>query len=94
MICHKRPDGAAQGERYLFKNYNHKKGKPKDVGYWWTSSTWFNVKYVIAKYCTTSLETILDSTLKQALMADHSEAFAMWDRGASHFLLPLDNLPK
>eukprot|EP00975_Prorocentrum_lima_P055467 11631045-Prorocentrum_lima.AAC.1 len=27
-------------------------------------------------------------------MADHSEPFAMWDSGASHFLLPLDQLPK
>eukprot|EP00975_Prorocentrum_lima_P016769 3554004-Prorocentrum_lima.AAC.1 len=27
-------------------------------------------------------------------MADHSEPFAMWDSGASHFLLPLDNLPR
>eukprot|EP00975_Prorocentrum_lima_P009621 2050599-Prorocentrum_lima.AAC.1 len=41
MICHRHPDGAAQGEIYFFKNYNHKKGKPKDMGYWWTGSTWF-----------------------------------------------------
>eukprot|EP00975_Prorocentrum_lima_P068479 12920943-Prorocentrum_lima.AAC.1 len=27
-------------------------------------------------------------------MADQSEQFAMWDSGASHFLLPLDLLPK
>eukprot|EP00975_Prorocentrum_lima_P036222 7621991-Prorocentrum_lima.AAC.1 len=27
-------------------------------------------------------------------MADHSEPFAMWDSCASHFLLPLDKLPK
>eukprot|EP00975_Prorocentrum_lima_P070820 12934248-Prorocentrum_lima.AAC.1 len=64
------------------------------MGYWWTGTTWFKVKHVIAKYCTTGLETMFDSTLKQALMADHSEPFAMWDSGASQFLLPLDNLPK
>eukprot|EP00975_Prorocentrum_lima_P033345 6996128-Prorocentrum_lima.AAC.1 len=23
------------------KNYSHKQGKPKDMGYWWTGSTWF-----------------------------------------------------
>eukprot|EP00975_Prorocentrum_lima_P037081 7805267-Prorocentrum_lima.AAC.1 len=27
-------------------------------------------------------------------MAAHSEPFAMWDSGASHFLLSLDQLPK
>eukprot|EP00975_Prorocentrum_lima_P065977 12906583-Prorocentrum_lima.AAC.1 len=27
-------------------------------------------------------------------MADQSEPFVMWDSGASHFLLPLDQLPK
>eukprot|EP00975_Prorocentrum_lima_P035309 7416734-Prorocentrum_lima.AAC.1 len=64
------------------------------MGYWWTGSTWFKVKHVIAKYCTSGLEAICDSTLKQAVMADHSEPFAMWDSGASHFLLPLDQLPK
>eukprot|EP00975_Prorocentrum_lima_P009760 2078593-Prorocentrum_lima.AAC.1 len=26
-------------------------------------------------------------------MADQSEPFTMWDSGASHFLLPLDQLP-
>eukprot|EP00975_Prorocentrum_lima_P019790 4164408-Prorocentrum_lima.AAC.1 len=64
------------------------------MGYWWTGSTWFKVKHVIAKYHTTGLEAIFDSTLKQALIADQSEPFAMWDSGASHFLLPLDQLPK
>eukprot|EP00975_Prorocentrum_lima_P036663 7712108-Prorocentrum_lima.AAC.1 len=30
MICHKYPEGAAQGETYLFKNYNHKpRGNPR-----------------------------------------------------------------
>eukprot|EP00975_Prorocentrum_lima_P029638 6222745-Prorocentrum_lima.AAC.1 len=64
------------------------------MGYWWTGLTWFEVKHVIAKYCTTGLEMMLDSTLKRALLADHSEPLAMWDSGASHFLLPLDNRPK
>eukprot|EP00975_Prorocentrum_lima_P063252 12890473-Prorocentrum_lima.AAC.1 len=63
------------------------------MGYWWTGSTWFKVKHVIAKYHTTCLEAIFDSTLKQALMADQAEPFAMWDSGASQFLLPLDQLP-
>eukprot|EP00975_Prorocentrum_lima_P011325 2407531-Prorocentrum_lima.AAC.1 len=27
-------------------------------------------------------------------MADQSGPFAMWDSGASHFFLPLDELPK
>eukprot|EP00975_Prorocentrum_lima_P042166 8860208-Prorocentrum_lima.AAC.1 len=30
----------------------------------------------------------------RALMTDQSEPFAMWDIGASHFLLLLDQLPK
>eukprot|EP00975_Prorocentrum_lima_P058848 12342573-Prorocentrum_lima.AAC.1 len=33
------------------------------------------------------------STLQRALMADQSEPVAMWDSGAPHFLLPLDQLP-
>eukprot|EP00975_Prorocentrum_lima_P062440 12885667-Prorocentrum_lima.AAC.1 len=28
------------------------------------------------------------------LIADQSAPFAMWDSGASHFLLPFDQLPK
>eukprot|EP00975_Prorocentrum_lima_P022167 4665268-Prorocentrum_lima.AAC.1 len=79
MICRKHPDGATQEEINLFKNYRHKKGKPKDMGYWWTGSTWFEVKHVIAQCCTTGLETIFDSALKQASMADHSESSGMWD---------------
>eukprot|EP00975_Prorocentrum_lima_P045152 9457097-Prorocentrum_lima.AAC.1 len=64
------------------------------MGFWWTGSTWFKVKHVIAKYHATGLEAIVDSTLKQALIADQSEPFATRDSGASHFLLPLDQLPK
>eukprot|EP00975_Prorocentrum_lima_P050362 10544474-Prorocentrum_lima.AAC.1 len=41
MICHKHPEEDKGGERYMFKHYNHRKGKPKDMGYWWTGSTWF-----------------------------------------------------
>eukprot|EP00975_Prorocentrum_lima_P009596 2045089-Prorocentrum_lima.AAC.1 len=41
MICHKHPGDGQKGERYLFKNYNHRKGKPQFMGYWWTGSTWF-----------------------------------------------------
>eukprot|EP00975_Prorocentrum_lima_P029263 6144520-Prorocentrum_lima.AAC.1 len=37
---------------------------------------------------------MFDNTLKSALIADWSEPFAMWDSGESHFLLPLDQLPK
>eukprot|EP00975_Prorocentrum_lima_P069205 12924952-Prorocentrum_lima.AAC.1 len=51
------------------------------------------VKHVIAKYHTTGMEAIVDSALKQALMADQSEPFALWDSRASPFLLPLDKLP-
>eukprot|EP00975_Prorocentrum_lima_P030552 6408188-Prorocentrum_lima.AAC.1 len=47
-----------------------------------------------AKYHTTGLDAICDSSLKQTLMADQSEQVAMWDSAASQFLLPLDQLPK
>eukprot|EP00975_Prorocentrum_lima_P066665 12910461-Prorocentrum_lima.AAC.1 len=60
------------------------------MGYWWTGSTWLKIKTVIAKYQSTGLETISDNTLPRSLMSDQSEPFAMWDTGASHFLLPLD----
>eukprot|EP00975_Prorocentrum_lima_P034969 7347858-Prorocentrum_lima.AAC.1 len=60
MICQKHPEDGKKGEKYLFKNYNHKKGKPKDTGYWWTGSTWFKVKHVIAKYYTTGLEATFE----------------------------------
>eukprot|EP00975_Prorocentrum_lima_P053104 11135899-Prorocentrum_lima.AAC.1 len=49
------------------------------MGYWWTGFTRFKVKHVIAKYHTTGVEAIFDSTLKQALMADQSELFSMWE---------------
>eukprot|EP00975_Prorocentrum_lima_P051332 10751280-Prorocentrum_lima.AAC.1 len=32
-----------RAERYLFKNYNHKKGLSEDMGYWWPGSTWLNI---------------------------------------------------
>eukprot|EP00975_Prorocentrum_lima_P071524 12938171-Prorocentrum_lima.AAC.1 len=31
MICHEHPENGKEGEKYLFKNYNHKRGKPKDM---------------------------------------------------------------
>eukprot|EP00975_Prorocentrum_lima_P015878 3371761-Prorocentrum_lima.AAC.1 len=31
MICHKHPGYGKVGERYLFQNYNHRKGRPKDM---------------------------------------------------------------
>eukprot|EP00975_Prorocentrum_lima_P061815 12882101-Prorocentrum_lima.AAC.1 len=37
---------------------------------------------------------MFDNTLHRALMTDQSEPFAMWDTGASSFLLPLDQLSK
>eukprot|EP00975_Prorocentrum_lima_P052500 11005718-Prorocentrum_lima.AAC.1 len=37
---------------------------------------------------------MFDNTLQRALVTDQSEQFAMWDSGASHFLLPLGQLPK
>eukprot|EP00975_Prorocentrum_lima_P026510 5573715-Prorocentrum_lima.AAC.1 len=37
---------------------------------------------------------MFDNTLQRALMTDQSEPFATWDSGASHLLLPLDQLPK
>eukprot|EP00975_Prorocentrum_lima_P051189 10724134-Prorocentrum_lima.AAC.1 len=64
------------------------------MDYWWTGSTWFKIKDIIAKYQSTGLETIVDDTLQTALMTDRSAPFAMWDSGASHFLLPPDQLPK
>eukprot|EP00975_Prorocentrum_lima_P034104 7166674-Prorocentrum_lima.AAC.1 len=61
-------------ERWLnaifFKTYNHKKGLSKDMGYWWTGSTWFKIKTVIAKYQSTGLETMVDNTVQRALMTD------------------------
>eukprot|EP00975_Prorocentrum_lima_P058448 12261361-Prorocentrum_lima.AAC.1 len=57
-------------------------------------STWLKVKHVIAKYRAAGLEAIFDSSLKQAVMTDQSEPFAMWVSGAFYFLLPLDQLPK
>eukprot|EP00975_Prorocentrum_lima_P010828 2301386-Prorocentrum_lima.AAC.1 len=68
--------------------------KSKGYGCWWTESTWFKIKHVIAKYQSTGLETMFGNTLQRALMTDQSEPFAMWDSGASHCLLPLDQLPK
>eukprot|EP00975_Prorocentrum_lima_P060193 12623979-Prorocentrum_lima.AAC.1 len=32
MICHTHPEDGKEGEIYIFKNYNHKKGKPNDMG--------------------------------------------------------------
>eukprot|EP00975_Prorocentrum_lima_P064569 12898298-Prorocentrum_lima.AAC.1 len=64
------------------------------MGYWWIGSTWFKIKNATAKYQSTSLDTICDNTLQRALMTDQSEPFAMWDTGASHFLLPLEQLPR
>eukprot|EP00975_Prorocentrum_lima_P031636 6642576-Prorocentrum_lima.AAC.1 len=31
MICHEHPGGGKKGEKYLFKNYNHRKGSPKHI---------------------------------------------------------------
>eukprot|EP00975_Prorocentrum_lima_P036518 7680984-Prorocentrum_lima.AAC.1 len=58
MICHEYPENGKKGDKYLFKNYNHKKGRPKDMVYWWTGSTWFKIKHVIAHYHITGLEYI------------------------------------
>eukprot|EP00975_Prorocentrum_lima_P056522 11851593-Prorocentrum_lima.AAC.1 len=41
MICHETPGDGKKGEKYLFNTYNHRKGSPKYMGYWWTGSTWF-----------------------------------------------------
>eukprot|EP00975_Prorocentrum_lima_P043796 9185348-Prorocentrum_lima.AAC.1 len=51
----------------------------KYMGYWWTGSTWLKIKHVIAKYHSTGLDAIFDSTWRRALMADQSEPLAMWD---------------
>eukprot|EP00975_Prorocentrum_lima_P063599 12892453-Prorocentrum_lima.AAC.1 len=64
------------------------------MGYWWTGSTWFKIKNVIARYQSTGLETMFDNTMQRALTTDHSEPLAMWGSGAPHFLLPLDPVPK
>eukprot|EP00975_Prorocentrum_lima_P038520 8095240-Prorocentrum_lima.AAC.1 len=63
------------------------------MGYRWTGSTRFRIKNVIANYQSTGLETMFYNPLQRALMTDQSEPFAMWGTGASHFLLPLDQLP-
>eukprot|EP00975_Prorocentrum_lima_P066295 12908393-Prorocentrum_lima.AAC.1 len=59
-------------------------GQERQEGYWWTGTTWYKIKTVIAKYQSTALDTIGDNTLQRALMTDQSEPFAMWDTGASH----------
>eukprot|EP00975_Prorocentrum_lima_P064608 12898533-Prorocentrum_lima.AAC.1 len=34
------------------------------------------------------------NNIQRALMSDLGEPFAMWDSGASHFLMPMSSLPK
>eukprot|EP00975_Prorocentrum_lima_P008174 1746862-Prorocentrum_lima.AAC.1 len=31
MICHEHPENGKKGEQYVFKDYNHKRGRPKDI---------------------------------------------------------------
>eukprot|EP00975_Prorocentrum_lima_P031127 6535824-Prorocentrum_lima.AAC.1 len=68
MICQEYPENGKKAGRYLFKNYNHEKGLSKGKGSWWTGSTWFKIKNVIAEYQSTGLDIIVDNTLQRALM--------------------------
>eukprot|EP00975_Prorocentrum_lima_P042910 9011704-Prorocentrum_lima.AAC.1 len=39
---------------------------PKDMGHWWTGSTWFKSESIPARYQSSALESLLDNSVHEA----------------------------
>eukprot|EP00975_Prorocentrum_lima_P037901 7974681-Prorocentrum_lima.AAC.1 len=73
----------------IWKIFDHEATPPKDVGCWWVGLTWFRIKRVNSQFQALSVGHLSENNIQRALMSDPGERFAMWDSGASHFLMPM-----